>query len=581
MIKEYYNFIKRYLNLIQIKKKHIYITIITAVLYKSFSLALPFIGAMIIKYISIGNFNMSYISLLIFAVVYLLYNVSLMANYKLYGFNMKNSYYSMQTRILNKLLTVDDGFTRKIPKGRLMNSINKEVIDIGDAVDQISEFLTTIIQIVGLFAIVVSYNVYLALIFLIYAFVYIKVSVLADRNVILFHQKVKHDDDFYSSLLSQMLSGLQEIKTFDMFSKMDTKLKRIQKSFSKNYLTKRHSITLRDNDIRFITHLCRIILYFFLIFLMMKEKITIDVLVLIISYHEYLVDYLDDFLKSAFAIREVDNAVTRINDILNYKCIDNMLYGDNPKDDIVGKVEFRDVVFSIGDKKILNKFNLKVKPNTVTAIVGESGSGKTSIINLLLRLYKVNEGKILIDDIDIYDYTKEVYSSNVSVVNQKPFIFNMSIKKNLDFVDKNIERQIEACKRVGIHDFIMSLPKNYHTVLRENANNISGGQKQLISIARTLLSTSEVLLLDDISTSLDPDTAKMIPKLLKELKKDHTIIMVTKKPELMKVADRIIVLGKGRVVGDGKHNDLIKTNITYQLLNARKSPSRIGGFTND
>ena len=153
--------------------------------------------------------------------------------------------------------------------------------------------------------------------------------------------------------------------------------------------------------------------------------------------------------------------------------------------------------------------------------------------------------------------------------------------KNLDFVDSNIDHQIEACKRVGIHDFIMTLPKKYYTVLRENANNISGGQKQLISIARTLLSTSELLLLDDISTSLDPDTAKMIPNLLKNLKKDHTIIMVTKKTDLMKIADRVIVLKQGKIVGDGKHQDLMKTNREYQLLNARKSPSRVGVFDND
>jgi len=224
---------------------------------------------------------------------------------------------------------------------------------------------------------------------------------------------------------------------------------------------------------------------------------------------------------------------------------------------------------------------LKVKQNTVTAIVGESGSGKTSIINLLLRLYKVDSGKILIDDIDIYDYTKEVYSTNVSVVNQKPFIFNMSIRKNLNFVDTNIKNQIEACKRAGIHDFIDSLPNGYNTILRENGSNISGGQKQMISIARTILTDCEVLLLDDITTSLDPDTAKLVPKLIKDLKRDHTIIMITKKPELMREADVIAVMDKGKIVDIGSHNKLINSNEIYQMLQSRKSPSRIGVFDND
>ena len=203
------------------------------------------------------------------------------------------------------------------------------------------------------------------------------------------------------------------------------------------------------------------------------------------------------------------------------------------------------------------------------------------MFNLLLRLYKPTEGNIKIDNINIYDFSKEIYSHNVSIVNQKPFIFNTSIRKNLDFVDTNISNQIEACKKAGIHDFIQTLPNGYNTILRENGSNISGGQKQMISIARTILSDAEILLLDDITTALDPDTAKLVPKLIKDLKVDHTVIMITKKPDLMKEADRIVVLDNGKINDIGTHEQLIKRNEIYQILQSMKSPSRIGVFDND
>jgi len=142
----------------------------------------------------------------------------------------------------------------------------------------------------------------------------------------------------------------------------------------------------------------------------------------------------------------------------------------------------------------------------------------------------------------------------------------MSIRENLSLVDSNKERQIEACKRVGIHDFIMSLPKGYNTLLKEDATDISGGQKQLISLARTLLSKSEILLLDEVTASLDPNTAKHVIKVLKDLKKDHTVLIITHKPSLMKIADDLIVIDHGKLVGRGKHKDLIENNEYYKIL---------------
>lgn len=159
-----------------------------------------------------------------------------------------------------------------------------------------------------------------------------------------------------------------------------------------------------------------------------------------------------------------------------------------------------------------------------------------------------------------------MYSSNVSIVTQKPFIFDMSIKENLSLVDSNHDNQIEACKRARIHDYIMSLKDGYNTKLVRDAENISSGQKQLIALARTLLSKSEVLLFDEVTSSLDMNTSKEVMKILDDLKKDHTILMITHKPALMKMADDIIVVDHGVIVGRGSHAELMKKNKYYQAL---------------
>ena len=142
----------------------------------------------------------------------------------------------------------------------------------------------------------------------------------------------------------------------------------------------------------------------------------------------------------------------------------------------------------------------------------------------------------------------------------------MSIRANLALIDSNKKRQIEACKRVGIHDFIMSLPDGYNTILKEDATNISGGQKQLLSLARALLTTSEILLLDEVTSSLDPNTTNKIIELFDDLKTDHTLIVITHNKDLMKVADRLIVLNNGKIECAGSHEELLKDNDIYRQL---------------
>ena len=565
MIKEYYNFIKDYLKLAELKTKYIVINILSAFFYKGFSILMPLIASFIIKYLTEGNTQMSYFYLITFFITYVLYNIALYVNYKIYGFNMNYCYDKLTNKVLNKLVSVDNNFTRFISKGRLMNSINTDIINIGDMNDRISEVLMGIIQIIVVLIIVAFYNIYLALILILFSIIYITFRNNSDRKINYYHNKVVVQDDKYSTLLTQIVSGLQEIKTFNMLPKLKSKLNVIQGRFTNHYSNKRHYYTLRDNDVKVITYIFRFLLYLVLLLLMFKGRLDISGLVLIISYHEYLVEYINDLIDSTSTIREVNTAVNRINDILNYDSKE-IKFGTIDTNDIYGMIELKNVSLKFKDKEVLHNINLKIDHNEVVAIVGEAGSGKTMIFNLLLRLFEPTKGKITLDNINIYDFSKEIYSNNVSVVNQKPFIFNMSIRKNLDFVDDNIEHQIEACKRAGVHDFIMSLPDGYNTKLVSDAENISTGQKQLIALARTLLSKSEVLLFDEVTSALDMNTSKQIINILKDLKKDHTILMITHKPQLMKMADEIIVIDHGRLVGKGTHKELIENNKYYQIL---------------
>lgn len=264
-------------------------------------------------------------------------------------------------------------------------------------------------------------------------------------------------------------------------------------------------------------------------------------------------------------LREWSISITRIDNILNYSNKGQITFGMNQNDYINGLIEFKNVSFSYKSK---NRGNIKdinfiIEPNQITALVGHSGSGKTTITNLLLRKYKVDEGEILIDQENIYEYSKEVYSTNVVGVNQSPFIFNMSIRKNLSLIDSNFKNQVEACKRVGIHDYIMSLPKGYNTILTENGSNFSGGQRQLLAIARTLLSKAEILIFDEVTSSLDTLLVEKIKDIFENLKLDHTILIVTHKKDVMKIADKIIVLNQGKIVGQGTHQELMKENKYY------------------
>ena len=413
------------------------------------------------------------------------------------------------------------------------------------------------------------YNVWVALIVLALDIIYFKLMNDNSKNVSKFYEGTRKYEDKIIDILNQMLSNLKPIKTLNLMPKLNLNIDKSRNRWKEQYKGKRKHMTARYCLIPYLVYIGKILLYVLLAFLVVNGKMTLDKLVLLVSYFEMTITCTDSMLDNLLNLSNYGVRVNRIKNILDYAPLKEYDFGDVENDYINGLIEFKNVCYEIKGKKILDKVSFKLFPNEVNVIVGHSGSGKTTIINLLYRLNRIKSGEILIDNESIYNYSNIVYSSNVSGVFQKPFVFEMSIKDNLSLVDSNFKNQVEVCKRVGIHDFIESLPKGYNTVIGKDDYILPEGVKQLLVIARSLLSKSEILLFDEVTSNIDPTTTDKISRLLIDLKTDHTIVLITHKPEMMDVSDKVIVMDKGKCVAKGNNSDVFKACSLYRELKNR------------
>ncbi|MET4141716.1 ABC transporter ATP-binding protein [Pedobacter sp. UYP1] len=236
-----------------------------------------------------------------------------------------------------------------------------------------------------------------------------------------------------------------------------------------------------------------------------------------------------------------------------------------------GKVEFRNVAFKYhkeAKRYVLNSINFIAHPGEQVAIIGATGSAKSTLVQLIPRLYEVGKGKILIDDLELKDYSLKNLRNSIGMVLQKNQLFSGTIKDNLRWGNPGATQEeiILACQEAQAHDFIMSFPKQYETELGQGGVNLSGGQKQRICIAMALVKHPLILILDDSTSAVDSTTEAKIQDEFKLHLKEVTIFIIAQRISSVQLADKIIVLDSGKIVGMGTHHELMKTNKTYQEI---------------
>ena len=409
-----------------------------------------------------------------------------------------------------------------------------------------------------------SVNITLFLITIAFSIVVLIFIIISGNKIQAYNKERKENYDKKTSAVNDVFTGIKEIKGFNLGKNINSKVNSETSKYvqsNKKYTVIYYAINIVSV---YVFEVLRLAVFIYGVYEIAKGKMELGILLVIYSYYQKIIDNFSLVSTMNLEYKNFKISLQRMNKLFEYAKENNE--NDVTIEDPKGLIEFNHVLYGYRHDPMLNDFSIEVKPNSITAVTGKTGSGKTGIFDLLMKMNRQIQGSIMIDGIDISSISDSNYYNLVSIARKSPFFFNCSIKDNLTMLGKTEEEIESVCKQVGIHDAIMNLEKGYDTVIKNDTKLLSSSQKRLLAIARVLLKDTKIYLFDEIIETLDKENRTNIMKILKEKKKNHTIMIISRDKKILKTVDNIVLIDSGILQATGTHEELSKTNELYKEI---------------
>lgn len=575
--------IRNIMSLLKDHKFRLILTVMCAILSTAFTIIAPlFIGeATTIIYDGINNIVRNtgtlditgLINLLVMVVI--LYVVSAVFSYLQSYFLIKITTkisYDLRERLMDKILSLPMDMVEENKRGDILSRITNDIDSLQNGITQSFIQLTTaVITLVGVFIMMLSINIWMTLatvILIPIAFLVIRIITKYSQSYFL--KQLVHKGSL-NGQIEETFTGHDIIRAYNQEEISMEKFERDNEMWFDQEWKSQFYSSLNGPLMNFISNFTYVVIAVLGAIFVLQRAITVGD---ILAFFQYVQSFTRPIQQITRVMNQIQTAMAASERIFEF-----LDYGDeeNPSakeiTDISEGITFENVSFGYTpDETIIKDLTFSVKKGEKIAIVGETGAGKTTIVKLLMRFYDIDSGSIKIDGTDITEYDKHSLRSLIGMVLQDSWLFSDTIESNIHYgnLDATDEEIVDASKQVYADNFIRQLPQGYETELNEDSDNISHGQKQLLTIARTIISTKEVLILDEATSSVDTRTEKLIQKAMDRLMENKTSFIIAHRLSTIRNADKIIVIEDGEIIEQGNHEELLaQKGYYYNTLKAQ------------
>ena len=477
----------------------------------------------------------------------------------------------LRENLYSKVLLMPISYFLNKKKGDLMSRITADILEIQTSYLSILELmvrepLTILFTLIVMFTISPSLTLFVILFIPISGFI---ISIIG-KKLRKDSKEVQQQQSNFLSIIDETISGQKVIKSFiseSFFLKKFDQINNLLFRYS-NKVVNRKNLAGPFSEFMGIL-VIGVLLWFGGKMVLINESISGTTFIVFMGLAYNILTPAKNLSKSFYSIKKGNAAAERVFEIIEYSKEINDQGRSIDMNEFKDKIRFNDLEFSYGESKIIDKLSFTINKGESIALVGSSGSGKTTIANLLNGFFNANSGNIIIDGINITDIKRESLYKNISIVTQESILFNDTIFNNIKIgnLDSNREDIINAAKEANAHDFIKDQVNGYDTVIGDYGNKLSGGQKQRLTIARAMLKSPSILILDEATSSLDSESEKKIQDAINKLMYGKTSLIIAHKFSTIKKCDKIILIDKGRIVAQGTHDELINSNSLYKNMN--------------